>query len=164
MGVPLEPIVSAQPALSPAFWMNAANAAIRSECGWHVAPIITETLTLDGSGGVNLLLPSRRVRSVLRALNNGVDVTTDVHSSGNGILELPTGWTRHLGAVEIEIIHGYAVAEVADVAGVIAAAATRGGGMIRNQSVASGSVGYAIVELLESEKRKLDPYRLNWGA
>ena len=42
----------------------AAAEAVRSYCGWHIAPAVEETVTLDGSGGRHLLLPSLHVTEV----------------------------------------------------------------------------------------------------
>lgn len=42
----------------------AATAAARAYCGWHVTPVLSETLLLDGPGNRSLFLPSLRVVSI----------------------------------------------------------------------------------------------------
>lgn len=161
-----------------AFWLNAAHQAVRRECGWHVAPIITETLVLDGRGGKALLLPSKRVREVMSVLNDGTDVTDAVRfSRRSGVLTLASGWSTEVGSIEVTLEHGYSPAEAADVAGIIAAASARGAstaaaGAVIEQSVGGARVRYGSdnkggilsVQLLESEKTMLAQYKLNWGA
>lgn len=171
----IDPIVNPSTQIDAAFWLNAAHGAVRRECGWHVAPILEETLTLDGSGGRALLLPSRRVVELLQVLNDGADVTADVDLSAAGVLELQCGsWTRRLGRVSVKLRHGWAPDEVPEVAALIATLAKRGGsspGIVARQSVNGASVDYVTaggaplsIPLLADEKRTLDPYRLVWEA
>ena len=168
-------IVTTTTRIDADFWLNAAHGAVRRECGWHVAPVVEETLTLDGSGGRALLLPSGRVLSVIEALNDGVDVTSAVDFSRAGVLELQGGnWTRRLGRVSVTIRHGYAADEVPEVVSLIATLARRGGsapGVIESQSVNGASIRYLTgggaplsIPLMQSEKDLLAPYRIVWEA
>ena len=36
----------------------AAQAAVRAYCGWHIAPSLSETLVLDGTGARAFILPT----------------------------------------------------------------------------------------------------------
>lgn len=172
-----QPIVTGTTQVNPEFWLNAAHAAVRRECGWHVAPVITETLTLDGSGSRGLLLPSGRVVSIASVKNDGVDVTSAVRlSRRTGVLTLASRWTPELGAVEITFTHGYPVEEVPDVAALIVTLTSRAAATLRSnvaqQSIGGASVRYLTgadggplsLPLLESEKRTLAPYKLTWGS
>lgn len=170
-----ELILTQSDQIDAAFWLNAAHGAVRRECGWHVAPIVEETLVLDGSGGESLLLPSGRVVEILEATNAGEDVTADVDFSKSGVLELQCGrWASRLGQVTIRLRHGYAVEEVPEVASLIATLARRGGsapGVVARQSVNGASVEYLTgggaplsIPLMQSEKDLLAPYRLVWEA
>lgn len=170
----IESIVTATTQVDPAFWLNAANQAIRTECGWHVAPIITEELVLDGTGGTALLVPSKRVRSIISATSDGRDVTDQVKFSRRaGVLTLASGWSCDVGSIELTIEHGYELAEVSDVAALIVTLTKRAAtsGSIVQQSIGSASAKLATgrdgaalgVPLLESEKAILDAHRLNWG-
>lgn len=174
MGVTIDPIVSATTQVDPAFWLNAANQAIRTECGWHVAPIITEEFVLDGPGGTTLLVPSKRVREIVSAKSNGVDVTSEVKFSRRaGVLTLASGWSCEVGSIELTIMHGYELEEVSDVAGLIVTLTKRAAASLPavQQSVGSASIRPLVgrdgsvlgVPLMESEKDVLAPHRLNWG-
>lgn len=174
--MPIPNIVSAETTVGPEFWLNAANGAVRRFCGWHVAPLLEETLTLDGSGGRVLLLPSKRVVEILAVSNDGADVTANVDHSKAGILELVGGtWSNRLGKITVSLKHGFDLEEVPEVAGVIASLRTRGAsnaGTVVAQAMGPASVrnatgkdgGTLSIPLLQSEKDTLEPYRLNWGA
>jgi len=70
------------------------QAAIRRYCGWHIAPSITETITLDGDGSRHLWLPSLHVTAVT-AVTNGdtvLDVSSDLDWSESGYVPaVPAG-------------------------------------------------------------------------
>lgn len=93
----------------PQGYLDAAVAAIRRYCGWHVAPKVTEEVTVDGRGGVDLYLPTLRLVSIVKIMNDGVEVATDkVDFSRDGIVELHSGsWSRRLGGVKLTIDHGF---------------------------------------------------------
>lgn len=162
----IPPIVGLGPR-SPQFWLDAAQGAVRRYCGWHVAPVITETIRLDGTGQRTLLVPSGRLLNLVAATSDDRDVLAQVEVSGKGMLELKGGglWTNRLGGVLITITHGYEIDEVPDVAGVIATAAARGGGpggQIASQAVGPANVRYTgnDIQLLQTELTTLEPYRL----
>lgn len=151
------------------FWLDAANQAVRSYCGWHVAPVITETVRLDGDGRHTLLLPTGRLLRVDAVTNDGVDVLDLVDPSTKGMLEIRgRRWSDRLGGIVVTITHGHDQAP--DLAGVIATAAARGATTGLNAGIAQQAVGPASVRyvdsipLLQSEKDILDPYRITWGA
>lgn len=171
----IEGIVTAQTQVDPAFWLAAANQAIRTECGWHVAPIITEDLVLDGTGGRALLVPSLRIRQIVSAKSNGDDVTDQVKFSRRaGVLTLDAGWSCDVGSIELTIEHGFAADEVPDVAALIVTLTKRAASSSAfvqqaigpaSAKIATGRDGAALgVPLMESEKATLAPYRLNWGS
>lgn len=87
---------------------------VRGACGWHIAPKLTETLVLDGSGGPDLFLPSLAVESIseVRIYSRGaLEVATgwDARTGWNriGVLHRPAGWPREFRSVEVDIVHGY---------------------------------------------------------
>ena len=51
----------------------AASQAVRDRCGWHVTPVVSETLTVDGTGGVLLDVRSGRLLDVSEVRVGGVD-------------------------------------------------------------------------------------------
>lgn len=93
----------------------AATSAIRRYCGWHIAPEVTETLTLDGPGGTLLRLPSLYVTDVVSVTNDGTAVT-DPEWSANGLIR--GCWTSKFRGVVVTFTHGYEVcpADVSTVA------------------------------------------------
>lgn len=84
----------------------AACSAIRRYCGWHIAPEVTATLTLDGPGGSLLRLPSMHVTDVLSVTNDG-DAVTDPEWSANGLIR--GCWTSKFRGVVVTFTHGYEV-------------------------------------------------------
>ncbi len=171
----IPPIVAPTTQIGPAFWLAAAHGSVRRFCGWHVAPIITETLTLDGSGGTDLLLPSLRVVSLVSVSNDGQDVTADVDTSRAGMLRLQSGrWTTRFGRVTVQLEHGYDLDEVPELAAIIAGIAKRGpnaGRVEASQATNGSSVGYLSqagapisIPLLQPEMESLSSYRLEWGT
>lgn len=171
----ISPIVNANTQVDPQFWLNAAHGAVRNYCGWHVAPVVTETITLDGSGGRTLLLPSKRVVSLLSVQSDGVDVTDAVSVSKRaGMIEIDGVWSCKLAGIEVEVEHGFSAEEVPDVAGLIVTLTKRArdaGRTIAAQAVGAANVRYITssdgavpgIPLLAQEKELLDRYRLNWG-
>lgn len=171
----IPPIVDASTQVNPQFWLNAAHGAIRNYCGWHVAPIITETITLDGSGGRTLLLPSKRIVNLLTVTSDGADVTDKVSTSKRaGIIEIDGAWSCKLGGITVELEHGYLADEVPEVAGLIVTLTKRAkdaGRTVASQGVGPANIRYITgsdgaapgVPLFAQEKETLDPYRLNWG-
>lgn len=150
-----------------------SDAVIRNFCGWHVAPVIEETLTLDGSGAQRLALPSLRVEEVSRLVISGEEIKT-FSWSDNGWLTLPGG--QHFPGedrcVEVTLRHGFGYApELAQVRqGLQTRAAMAPTGNIVNQRAGSQSVTYATSNgevrggsLLQQEQELLAKYKLNWG-
>ncbi|OOB90743.1 hypothetical protein [Rathayibacter sp. VKM Ac-2630] len=168
------PIVGATTQVSPTLFLEAANGAIRRECGWHVAPSVTETLTLDGKGGRLLLLPTGHVTAVSSVVVGGVDLTASADWSTSGMLELRAGaFPRRFRAVQVTLTHGYDPEEVPEVVALIVKLAQRAkdSTTIAAQATAGSSVSYVTaggaplsIPLLQGEKDILTPYRLGHGA
>lgn len=147
----------------------AAADAIRAYCGWHVAPVITETIVRDGNGRSTLVLPSRRIVDVLSVKVDGTDVTKTVRWSEAGMLEGML-FPRRFRAVEVTLEHGFEAADA--VVGVMERAARRFATdpTLRSQSVGGASVSYfgggsGLSHLLTvDEMAALEPYRITWGV
>lgn len=88
---------------------DAASAAVRGYCRWHVAPVVEETITVDGSGGKVLQLPSMRVVDVLEVSVLGCVLDASEFAwSAAGLLELHGKWfPKHYRSVEVTLRHGY---------------------------------------------------------
>ena len=62
--------------------IDAASAAIRAYCGWHVAPVLDCSITLDGEAG-DIWLPTNALASVTSAKVGGEIKSGAVHSAGS---------------------------------------------------------------------------------
>lgn len=87
--------------------VDVAAASVRAEAGWHIAPVVTQTLYLQSFGGRFVTLPSRRVVSI-SAVRSGATTYTD-WTLEPGRLYRPGyyygGWP--VGVIEVDLVHGY---------------------------------------------------------
>jgi hypothetical protein len=128
-----------------------AGDVIRDRCGWHVAPVVTETLTVDSDGGRWLILPTRRLTAVtaIRDVTRQSPVTLEGWRwTATGTIERTGSWARWpkgLRAVEVDVTHGYPECPTALIewAAELCRSATRGN-EVRTETVGGVSVGYAI--------------------
>ena len=150
--------------------IDQATALVRSYCGWHVAPVITETLVLDGSGSATQMLPSLRVRGISTVTYDGVPLSPDEYDwSPVGYLTVPGRCSKRAGALSVTLTHGFD--DAPDLAAVVMAVVSRAqaspNGVVRTQAgpfaetysqtafnVAGG------VSLVAHEYSILDRYRL----
>lgn len=172
--MPAPDILAADATIDADFWAHAAQAAIRAWCGWHVAPSVTETLTVDGTGTRTLHLPTGHMTELGQVTVDGTLVTDRIRWSSDGMLQLDPGrhWPDTLGSIAVEITHGYDPADVPEVATLIAQIARRAAqsnGAITSQSVNGASVTFGTasgapisVPLLAIEREQLRPYRIDW--
>lgn len=148
----------------------AAENRVRRYCGWHIAPVVEQTIVLDGSGSVALFVPTLKLRSVTACKVNGVDIDpTTLEWSEDGFLRRACGWPDRLRSVELTIEHGFEEApevaelimEIAERAGTAVGGRTReqvGAVSISNALVAPGVSGGIVI--MEHEKALLDKYKL----
>lgn len=155
----------------PALLLAAAEAAVRAYCGWHIAPVRTEDVVVNGSGGQVLGLPTMLLETVNTITEDGATVAvSDVSWSRVGYLHRTQPWTSSLRGVTANITHGYddVPAEVrAVVLSVAARAVVSPDGVVRQQvggvSVTFSQNGFNVaggVALLDHERAALDRYRL----
>lgn len=124
--------------------VSAACADVRGEARWHIAPQVTETLTLSCYGGQFLTLPTRRLVSVtaVRDVTSGSTVLTGWQVIGPDLYMSSVGFP--VGTVEVDLTHGYAKTPD-DLLPVIADRA-RGGrtSNVRQRSEAIGGVSSSV--------------------
>ena len=146
-----------------------ASAAIRAYCGWHVAPALDCSITLDGESG-DIWLPTNALASVTSAKVGGEDVTV-TGSNRRGRVRLAHK-TCGLGNVAIDYVAGYDVAACPDLMGVVVqrvmasvamttygvSQETAGGVSISYSGSALSDLGSAF--LPDSVKAALSTYRL----
>jgi hypothetical protein len=105
------PLAPVPPGVDSEAWRAACEAA-RSYCGWHVAPMVSETVTMDGSGTNVLFLPTlHMVELVAVSLDTyPLDVAaTDTYDwSTYGTLRLYSDvFPDRKGGIVIEMLHGF---------------------------------------------------------
>ncbi len=146
-----------------------ASAAIRAYCGWHVAPVLDCSITLDGEAG-DIWLPTNALASVTSAKVGGEDVTV-TGSNRRGRVRLAHK-TCGLGNVAIDYVAGYDVTACPDLMGVVVqrvmasvamttygvSQETAGGVSISYSGSALSDLGSAF--LPDSVKAALSTYRL----
>lgn len=123
--------------------VRAAGEQVRVECGWHIAPTVTETLTLDSAGGRVLTLPTLRlvaVTEVRDVTGDTPEVLTGWRQSKVGMLSR-VSWPVGFAAVEVDLTHGYPECPP-DLLAVLAERCQRFGkdGFVRQESLGSRSV------------------------
>ncbi|MFJ5106772.1 MULTISPECIES: hypothetical protein [unclassified Glutamicibacter] len=169
----LPPILTNKPLpTDDQFWIDAATSAVRRYCGWHVTPVHSETLIVDGNGGEVLQLKSKHVVSVETVLVDGSPVDTDWSEAG--LLARSDGgcWPAKYRSISVTLTHGYESAGElgALIAGIASRAAMNPSGNVVSQRAGTQSVTYAAsggavasIPLLATEMALLDTYKLNWG-
>lgn len=92
--------------------VDAAVADVRAAAGWHIAPSVTETVTVESTGGRFLFIRTLHltaVTAVRDVTNTPVDLDGyRIHATDEfraGILDRPYGWP--CGVLEVDLTHGY---------------------------------------------------------
>lgn len=115
----------------------AAGGQVRALCGWHVAPVVTETVTVETGGSAVVLLPSLRVVSVSEVRDEDGNVLTGWKVRPNGVLRVPGGWPD---VIEVDLEHGHAKCPGELVAVVAEFARSIKAGGVKAESLAGRSV------------------------
>lgn len=157
--------------------LASASAMVRRYCGWHIAPVITESVLMDGSGSRLLMLPTLRLVGVTSVVDGGLaNIVIDPAVPGfwtqNGWLYREDGWSQQLRGVAVTYQHGFDQVLMDDLVALVCTMAARaastptgavssevsGGNSITYGAMVSGSSGGT--NLLANEKDLLGPYRL----
>lgn len=146
-----------------------ATDAIRLWCGWHVAPVIEETVTLDSEGSASLRLPTGRLITANGLKVDGVPVPDDAWDySTAGMIRLRRGvFPDRFRAVEVTITHGWPQApSLAAVItrSVLSACASPMGATREQAGSISATWARAGMTLSDTDRRELAPYRLQHWA
>ena len=106
--------------------IDQAVGLVRASCGWHVWPVVTETLIVDGVGGVVLTLPTLKVRDVALVVESGVEVDADGYEwSASGDVKRVCGcWTTRWRGIEVTLTHGFETCPLLSVVAGIASSGT----------------------------------------
>lgn len=142
-----------------------AQGVIRRYCGWHVAPEVTETLTLDGSGSRSLWLPTLHVLSIDAITDEGVAVNSDDYDwSSDGYVYRRAGvcWSSRPRQIAVTLTHGFTDIPPELVGVAVSIAARRGSSPAGVRREAAGQVSreYGTPDLLLHEQAVLDKFKL----
>ena len=109
--------------------LDAALAAARTYCGWHVTPVMADVeLTLDGPGDRLLVLPTLKLTELSEVSEDGVELNlAELHWSARGLIAKRGGtyWSSLFGSIVVVFSHGYSSAP--DFESVVLSAIDRGG-------------------------------------
>lgn len=98
------PVPTAPSGVDEDAWADAV-AKVRGYCGWHIAPVVTEDIVLDGPGGPVVALPTLRLVDLVSITDDGSAVT-DPEWSRSGIVRR-YHWTHKYRGITATIEHGY---------------------------------------------------------
>src|SRR5690625_3501509 len=89
--------------------VEAATQAIRDYCGWHVAPVKEDTLTLDGPGTDTILFPSRLVVDVtcVQVRRDYPPAYSYEWSTIGALRRLNGVWPNSYRSIEVTLKHGF---------------------------------------------------------
>lgn len=148
--------------------LEAASAAVRSWCGWHVAPTLRCSVETSGPGRV-IALPSLCLHGVSRVLELGAELRPGQFEwRADGLLRR-CAWREWPGAwrsVTVEFdsgLDGDAAAVVAQVVAQVAASSLAAPAGVAREQAGDVSVTYSQpsgICLLDRDIAMLAPYRL----
>ena len=154
--MPAYPLPDLPPGVPMPTW-EVVVASVRDYCGWHIAPEITETVTVDGSGTWAQLLPTLRLVDLLSITNAG-DVVANPEWSASGVVR--GAWTGRYRGVVAEMKHGYATWP-SDLLGVMSELATdTGKGRVSQVTNRAYQVSFDLDSETDRQRSILDRYRL----
>lgn len=79
--------------------------SIRAYCNWHIAPNVSETITVDGPGCSTLFLPTLHLTELTAVTNDGAPVA-DPEWSESGMVR-GASWSSRFRGVTVTMTHGY---------------------------------------------------------
>lgn len=159
--------VIGHPSQDPDTLAGRANAAVRDYCGWHVAPVLQETVTVESDGSGVVFLPTLRIVSVEAVEVDGSPVTVQRRDWSQN------GWLRVHAACGVPVVvtmkHGVEITESLRAAALTLAQAAKSPDdrLIRSQRLGDAQIDYvaasAAIEAVRvpgSARTTLDRYVL----
>lgn len=154
----------------PAAIVAQVQAAIRRYCGWHIAPSVTETVIVDGTGSRHLWLPTLHATAISEVKSDGavMDVLSLDWSASGYVESRCDRFSCRPRGVEVTMTHGY-VDIPADIVGVAVGIADRmrATGGVRREAAGAVSLDFATfngalgsIALMQTETDLLNAYRL----
>jgi hypothetical protein len=153
----MEPLAPTPAGVNEDDWTTACD-IVRTFCRWHIAPAVRETVTLDGSEGHVLFLPTHRVTAIHSISNDGTAVTTDDWSESGMVRGV--AWSTKFRSIVVDMTHGHDECP-ADVLRVVAALAKRvPTAGLKSKTAGPFSETYAEDLLQDTERARLAAYRI----
>lgn len=140
--------------------LGASVAAVRSHCGWHIAPAKIETEVVDGLGPA-LLLPTLHLTAVTSIKRDGTEVPSGWKMRKNGVVRGPFCADEY----EVTFEHGYAqwpddlLAVIADASGVPVTGVLKQVGSVsyETSAAARSSVAFSPAQFAILDRYKIPP-------
>lgn len=96
----------------PTAVVRAAEFSVRSEAGWHIAPVVRETVTVEASTALILPLPTLRVVTVYSVTDENGNAVTGWKVRPGSVLLAPQGsWWTTSTLYTVDMEHGYDAAD-----------------------------------------------------
>lgn len=152
----MEPLAETPDGVSEDDWATACD-IVRTFCRWHIAPAVRETVTLDGSEGHVLFLPTHRL-TVLHSITSDGKAVTDPEWSQAGMVR--GSWSHKFRSLVVDMTHGHATCpdDVLRVVRVLAKRVPTLG--LKSKTAGPFSESYASDVLEDSEQARLAAYRI----
>ena len=153
--------------------LDAAVAAARAYCGWHVTPVLVDQeVTLDGPGTHLLVLPTLKLTELSEVNEDEVEIElTDLNWSVRGLIQKKSGhwWSQDFGSIVVIFSHGYTSANAVDFESAIFSAIARGAFSTETSPRVIGPFQYSDTTaagalFTDSERAILDRYSLEKSA
>ena len=151
-----QPLAVAPVGVDEFAWLAACE-AVRSRCGWHIAPSVTETVTVDGSGGSVQFLPTLHL-TALASITNAGSTVSDPEWSESGMVR-GACWTSKFRGVVADITHGYDECPP-EVLAVVRNLAESGAVMAGARQITSGPHSVTLTEAAQAGASAMSPAHL----
>lgn len=153
------PYPPAPTGVDKAAWESAFSAA-RLHCGWHIAPQVSETVTVDGSGRFIQTLPTKYLVDLTSITNDGHAVARPDWSQMGLVEQRYNRWTARFRGVVAEMTHGYE--ELPKELEAVLTAVARGDFSGVTSQVTNGGhqVSFDLSRLVGHPRETLDHYQL----
>lgn len=106
-----EPLAPVQSGLDADLWFTVCE-AVRAYCGWHIAPSVTETVTVDGSGMHIVFLPTLHLTGITSITNDSqafdlTDADSWDWTTYGAVRLIEQVFTWRMSGVTVEFTHGF---------------------------------------------------------
>jgi len=106
----LLPDLVAYQSKDPQLALDAALAAVRSFCGWHIVPSVTETVNVWSPDGRSVFVQTLNLTSITSVVQDAVTIASSAYTfESYGVITMAQGgYFSTLTRVAVNFTHGYA--------------------------------------------------------